>query len=121
MKKRIRLTEQQIDNIFELIKDLDTTYNDFVIELTDEQISDILENTLLCSYYGREFENYMEDVRMRITERMDGGDFEYEFSDEDVFRITERFQKSLGRNDLYWDVYWEQIDSVIDDYEKKFA
>lgn len=85
-----------------------TTY-----ELTDRELLDAYEERR--RYYAKcdiieKHEQLIEDDRITNVA----------LTDEVLERILSRFERYIGRNDLYWDIYWEIVRSaIIDHFEEE--
>ena len=74
------------------------------IELTAEELH--------MAYEEKHLGYYIEDVKSRIDEM----ELECNFNESDYNIIAQIFDKSLGRNDYYWEDYWCTLENVIEEY-----
>lgn len=52
----------------------------------------------------------MEDVKMQCED--------YELSDKDIERLTNKVLHYLSKNECYYEAYWDSVNTAIDDFMK---
>ena len=85
------------------------------IELTIEEmrkVADQYQNMSRC-----------EDIMLRIEELKEQGvlDLDFEFDEERIQQIYEKFETSISRHDLYWDCYWATMEESIKEVVKEIS
>lgn len=64
-------------------------------------------------YDALDREYKIEDMRSKLEE------MEVKFDDADLNILVDKLDHALGRNDSYWDSYWNSIEYIIDEYEEE--
>lgn len=80
------------------------------IELTNEEMEEV--------YRERDLRYQIEDVQMEIdgrAERLGVPDL----TDDEIREIASEIDNELGDYCLYWEQYWNAVDSCIDRYVKE--
>lgn len=86
---------------------------EFAIELTDDEIE--------TAYRMRDLYYHMEDVRSKLIERYGDKETGCLYNDAAVKQISELAMRISKWNDSYWEGYWSNIDTAIDEYVENKA
>ena len=74
--------------------------NGFEIELTYQEMREIY-NEVKRDYLKEDIESQAAEMEIELTE-------------EEINKVANIADKALGRNDFFWDIYWESIEYAIE-------
>lgn len=74
--------------------------NGFEVELTRAEAREVY-NQMKREYLKEDIESQAEEMEIELTE-------------EEIEKVADRADKALGRNDFFWDIYWECIEYAIE-------
>lgn len=90
-----------------------------IIEKKGIKIAELTPEELRCAYEEYRMECYKEDVRSKIEENYSDVFSEDELDNDGLISyLAEMFDRSLSKNESYYDAFWASMESVIDEYIK---